>query len=84
MIHVDMGLPDGTKAYFLLNELTDVGKILPILSDLIGDESAKDGELFDELSGRKLQKNLSLKAQGITSGYRLRIGAKGGQYASVQ
>ncbi len=84
MIHVDMGLPDGTIAYFLLNEQTDVGKMLPILSELIGDEKARDGELFDALSGQKLQRNLSLKEQGITSGYRLRLCAKGGHHASVQ
>ena len=82
MIFTDVYMPDRTKRHFLLDEEASAEVILTELIEQVQnmgvqpDAGAKTGaqwSLYEDFEDRALIPELSLKAQGIMGGMRLRI-----------
>ena len=75
MIFTDIYMPDMTKMHFLLDEEASAGVILTELVEQTQNmDTGVQWSLYENFEDRALVPELSLKAQGIMGGMRLRIG----------
>ena len=84
MIHVEIQMPDGTDAFFLVEELAAADRLLKELAEYVPAFDPVSLALFDEMGNRAIDRGSTLSELGITSGWRLRLLAQDGSERGLE